>query len=609
MAALKAIINRALIAIAAMRRSASRHALSVAVVGGLFACCLVLSAIIPPFQSPDEFDHVARAYFLRNGHIRLVSSDRGSGGTLDGGLDAYMRAYSQLPYAYERKFTREEHDLAEQINWLGSDVFSPAPGTRYYFPAIYVPQALGLLLGERCGLNVGGTYRLARFCALLAACILILAAFCMVPPSPFLLAVLFLPMSIFQMASASLDGMSNALSLFILASYWRTKTSSEVTNRQLAALAIAITVLATARLHAIPLTLLLFAGYWNKHDRRWLWAGGVALLVIVAWTGYTMVIQTDPPGTGPSTFAKLRLYLTHPLKIALILRNTLTNESQLRFYAQSFIGYLGWLDAPLSTATYHWLGALLVSLMYFSTQASSFCATWRPRLLFMACAILSVLVIFAALILTWTPYNSSMVMGVQGRYFVLPAMLLAYGLQVERGALQEWKRFVGWAAFIVFCAISVLATTKCLIVRYYESDAPLKSPSYRLIATSPISAGSEQPIKFDERQREAPRHLYRIGVRFGTHRRLNKGKGELRLQTLGGHTYRKTFNLADLTDNQYHFFELDGFSYTSGSVAMLEGGGVSLWETFPEDTQVGITCLALGIYDDGQRITPGCPHP
>lgn len=611
MTILRVLKQRAAKADVACRGFGTGNTLPMVAAGTLFVCCLILSVIIPPFQSPDEFEHVTRAYYLRNGQVRLTPTDKGSGGLIDWGLDAYMRSYSQLPYVSDRKLTQEERDVAEQIKWLGSDVFVPSPGAGYYFPAIYAPQALAFLVGEHCDLTVGSTYRLARFFATLVACLLLLAAFQLVSPSPLILAVLLLPMSLFQMASASQDGVANALTVFIIALYWRIFTSDKVTKHQLITLTSAIVILATARLHATPMVFLMLARYWTTRDKRWIWAGGIALALITAWTVYTMAVHVDPrgSGTGPSTMAKLHLYLTHPTKVARILAHTWTDENLLRFYGESFIGRLGWLDAPLTASNYWWLSIIFLALGIISIRLSSYRATWRPRTGYVLSAILSVLVIYAALMLTWTPYDSQLVLGVQGRYFVLPILLLAYAFRADDGALPPWRRIASWSILGIFFCVSVFATVNCLIARYYISEASSTPPQRTIEATQAFSKGESQLVIFDERQKRFPLHLNKLGIRFGTHARVNKGKAELRLNSIGGHTFRTIVDLETLEDNQYRYFKLDDLSYTSGTLTMLDGGGISLWQTVSQGTFQKATCLVFEIYNGEKRLTPGCPSP
>jgi len=81
----------------------------------LFMACNFLSALIPPFQSPDEFEHVTRGYLFGRGVLILeVPKDEVSGGYIDTGLVRYMDVFSSLPFHPERKVSDAELESAKK---------------------------------------------------------------------------------------------------------------------------------------------------------------------------------------------------------------------------------------------------------------------------------------------------------------------------------------------------------------------------------------------------------------------------------------------------------------------------------------------------------------
>jgi len=68
----------------------------------------LFSALIPPFQSPDEFDHIKRAYLLGKGQLILdTPTGQSSGGDVDSGLLKYMKLYRSLPFHSDAKVSQE----------------------------------------------------------------------------------------------------------------------------------------------------------------------------------------------------------------------------------------------------------------------------------------------------------------------------------------------------------------------------------------------------------------------------------------------------------------------------------------------------------------------
>jgi len=94
---------------------------------------------------------------------------------------------------------------------------------------------------------------------------------------------------------------------------------------------------------------------------------------------------------------------------------------------------------------------------------------------------------------------------------------------------------------------------------------------------------------------------------FGTYRRKNPGLAELRLSTGEGEVLVIPFDLSDLVDNQYKWFDLDHRSYIAGEIVFLSGGGISIWQVHHEGGPV-TSCLIYEASNGGKRYTRGCPR-
>ena len=166
--------------------------------GRLLICLLLalagwlLSLKIPPMQSPDENQHVARAYLLAHGDLTLSTlPSRNSGGWVDGGLVSFINGYMTLPGHPARHLSASERAQLDNTPWQGegSRVYFEIPGTGYYLPLAYLPHAVGLRAGEWAGLSVDRSYRLARMAVLLACLGLLAWSFSLHRPPPLVLAV------------------------------------------------------------------------------------------------------------------------------------------------------------------------------------------------------------------------------------------------------------------------------------------------------------------------------------------------------------------------------------------------------------------------------------
>jgi uncharacterized membrane protein len=134
--------------------------------------------------------------------------------------------------------------------------------------------------------------------------------------------------------------------------------------------------------------------------------------------------------------------------------------------ARSFIGQLGWLDVDLPN-TYRpiaWASLVLAACVVWRRGSSGAAShRWRLEALAVAGAVVGVGLIQY---MTWTVVGSPVVDGIQGRYFLVPALVL--GVLFTRDGPSS-RRFNDWLAVPVVALpiISIAVTRHALILRYY----------------------------------------------------------------------------------------------------------------------------------------------
>lgn len=436
------------------------------VIAVIFIVCATLSVVIPPFQSPDEHDHIKRAYLLTKGVLlldRLEGSS--SGGYIDSGLMKFMESYGVV----RGKLSAEKVSAARSIKWSRKPVYSPAPGTAYYFPVIYLPHALGLWVGEQLNLSVNHSYRLARAFALIAVALILMTAFRLYPPNPLVLALIALPMTLFQISSASLDGVSLALAIFSISAFLRFGADKKQSSAWvLNSLAVSIAVLASSRIHTLPMLALLAATFMYKKDKRTLIAFLTTTSFVIGWTFVTLITTIDlRVEIGKSTSHIIAFYIKNPLEFFFVISRTVSDHNIQKFYYESFLGILGWLDTPFGTLHYTFLWRSLLLITALSVSFRNIRHEWPQRALLLAVSVISVLFIFFALLVTWTAHPAQLVSGIQGRYFLIPSIIFAYAIGGNRGLFDGIQRLIATSSALCLFIFSVLATVNLLIVRYY----------------------------------------------------------------------------------------------------------------------------------------------
>jgi len=452
----------------------------------LLAISLFLSSVIPPFQSPDEFEHITRAYLLGHGDIVLKAQEgQSSGGMIDSGLARYMDAYSGLPFHPNRKLSATEIEAAKSIQWQDTKESKPALGMAYYFPGIYVVHTLGLKIGEFFKLSIDTSYYLTRYLLFIVIGLVLYFSFKLYAPSYLTLAFLLIPMSIFQFSSASLDGIATALAIFIISAVFfingsANRISSETPSSTVPSavtirpdhlfyfLMLAFLLLASSRLQAMAMIFPVGVAAYSLKKRRYIIFTLLSAVAVFLWQ--VIIIHTIVDGRvaiGASSSSVILFYATHPIELWGVLKNTLTNADILRGYFSSFFGLLGWLDTPFPGSEY--------KILFFITLTIAGCsiAYAQPQKLSLLkvslclSALGSLAAIFLALLVTWTPHPARVIDGVVGRYLLIPALLLSYAFSTNEKNLLPALRHLGLIFLIGLGTYSLIICYDILLERYY----------------------------------------------------------------------------------------------------------------------------------------------
>jgi uncharacterized membrane protein len=573
----------------------------------IFLLSLAISSLTPSFQSPDEDLHLKRAYLLGHGQIWLSAPPgKPTGGLVDQGLLSYMEKFHHLPFHGEQKITANDLYEAKQIQWAKVNTFSATEGQSYYFPLIYLPQAIGIRIGEILDIPVDLSYQLAKLSALIAACALLYWALTLYSFSALTLGLFILPMSLFQMGSASLDGIAHAICFVVLALYLRISQMKSFPSKWIAlTLCILIALLTTSRMHLIPLLFLPFLAYRNTQQKFYLWGGVTALTFTVAWIIMTMLFVVDLRVVSTLKGAGLiAYYAMHPLELFQVFLNTFTSVSTLKSYATAFIGVLGWLDTSFPKFIYIVFSALL-GLITLS------CISWRPRTIkpsvqatFVICALGSIAVIFLSLLVQWTPHPATIILGVQGRYFFGPALLLSIAFTSPINIEKSIRQFLSSTILIALASCSLVFTSNLLLQRYYLMPEQQVSGVLIQGLSKPLSAKESIPIVFSSYQTKTPAKLQGISIYIDAP--TAACKAQLQLSTSDGSQQLTTFEYRPDMQSGYIPLSIPGNTYTAGKLIAVEGEGLKI-KTVESSDGVQRACIIYELSDGSRRYTPGCP--
>jgi|GEM_PF-484740 len=574
---------------------------------------LVLSALTPPFQTPDELDHVKRAYLLSTGQVLLHAEDGNpSGGEVDTGLLAFMHHFTPLVGKRAHKLTAEELAHSETVAWSGQTLYQSPSGTAYYFPAVYLPQASGLATGRLLGMSVADSYRLARLLSLAAAAALLVLAFRLYAPPAGALALLVLPMTLFQFGGAVLDPVATGLTFLAVSAFMRLSTDKTASSpRVFLTLAICTFLVCASRANMLPLLALPFAAAWFTRNRRQFWIAAGLSVFVLAWTAISIKTTRYAPGPRDADHAaRLIHYLTHPAELGHMLFVTWTHPVRMAEYWESFIGVLGWLDIGFPAPFYTWAGTAFLATVASSVATAEWRSLALARVLLAVVCFSAIFLTFLALLVQWTEPGSALIEGVQGRYFLIPAICLAYAILSQPEPRPRALHLLSHLLLAGFMCISAYGTAKLLADRYYMQPAPTPAePTYALQSTTrlrqeaPLRLHLPQPAEGQRRPVDAVGLLLDLGQRNDP-----RSAAVLRLWGPDGEEHRFPVPLADARDNTYLEVPLDGKVYVEAELSLAGESDVGLWESVDHDGRRS-SCVMLRSTDGMASTAAGCPLP
>jgi uncharacterized membrane protein len=328
---------------------------------------------------------------------------------------------------------------------------------------------MGLAIGQGLDLTIERSYQMARGLTLLACLSLLWLACRLMVPNSLVVAIVLLPMSLFQLSSPTIDGLTTSLSVLTLSLFLSFACPGRAPSRAAGwGLTLCIFVLATSRTHLLPLLALPFYLSYRYKSRRDFYLGCLLAAAVLGWVIFALYSTNDPRIARNYTTAELLMhYASHPFAFFSVVFNSVTTKDSFTFYQESFIGILGWLDTRLPNYFYPtlWTGLALCGLA--SVSISTLRQDLGARLLLVAVALASTGLIFLALLVTWTPHPASVVQGVQGRYFVVPMILLGYALSGFSFPPPPLRRWITRFFLAGFALTSLTALIMTLLTRYH----------------------------------------------------------------------------------------------------------------------------------------------
>ncbi|MHC5143727.1 MAG: DUF2142 domain-containing protein [Planctomycetota bacterium] len=432
---------------------------------------VVLVFVNAPFQAPDEGAHFWRAYHVYQGD--LISTHRGA--TVGGEIPVSV-AHAYLPYEYlighsELRMDSEvfSSDLVKPFD-AEERVFQNLFFPGLYVPFVYAPQAIGIAVARLCGFSALKMMYAGRLSALLCWIGVLYAAIRITPVFKWVFVlVALLPRSLFQAASLSADGPTNAIAmlltaLILCAIFDPEETLGKGLFWMIILLSVLLSVSKQVYLPLVGLVLLIPAGKFNGWRKKIFFCGCVIGAAVLATGLWSMVIRNlYTPYNGANAPEQLALLMARPWIFPVIAVKSFM-VSWVGLFV-SFIGVLGFLDVWLPNWVYFTYPFGLLAAALFDANCKEPLNGLKRCWILLIC-IISFFLIELSMYLTWTQPGAPIVCGVHGRYFIplaIPALLALF----YNRKLAFFNRPILLLAVFLYLFAVLTASCWALYIRYY----------------------------------------------------------------------------------------------------------------------------------------------
>ncbi|MEJ6010487.1 DUF2142 domain-containing protein [Novosphingobium aquae] len=397
------------------------------------ALYLLFALVTPPFQTPDEQQHLFRAWQLST--FQLIGERQGeiSGGYLPAGVvhAAAIELGSTKPHdkkVFQPTGWGERFARATPIGANEPLVFTNFVGSVSYSPVGYVPQIMAVWAGRALDLPVEWIVRLGRVLNAGLTFVLLLFALRALPLGrQVLMLIALLPMTAACAGSFGQDGLVIGASAWLVALCLRAVLSGAWQREDVVPAVLLTLVVTLAKFVYLPLAGLALLLTKKGGRLRIGWPSLIAIALAAAglllWVmpNGDLVVRSKPQLAVPSQ--QLAYMVHHPWAFPQAFASTFDPHGL--YLVLRSLGWFAWFNVgPVMSSLFLTLPALALVMWMGDRRARDLLPLWRVWSLVICAGVF--VVIALSMYLAATPLGARHIYGVQGRYllpFLLPLLL------------------------------------------------------------------------------------------------------------------------------------------------------------------------------------------
>ena len=431
--------------------------------------CLVFGFLLvfinPPFQTPDEAQHLFKMYGYTNGTLNFKVYKNITGNELPLSLIKISKIENIGGHLEKKTSAKEVLSLLKIKLEKDKTAFYTFTPTSYtpvsYFPSFLILWAMKLL-------NFPPLIMLymLRLCSLFLYTALGYTAIKTMPAKKWLMLLLALtPMTVYEAASITTDAICMGIAFLFIAYACKLAMDDnikKITKKELAIFGSLGTLLLICKYAYFPILLLFFIipkQKFNSQTKRYLFFSGLTALNIIitaAFIFHTIQISkgviSGAPGYEKSfmiafIFNKFSWFMDFVIK---------TIQTKWLDYLYSYIGLLGSNDTKLPLFVLNYCIILILSAALIKTNREEKSFDLKSKIIFLIIFMASFFIILTSSFILFQCYP--IICGVQGRYFIPVMPFLFFILDNKKIVWNKLPAIIvcGWILIIPFVLHSLI---------------------------------------------------------------------------------------------------------------------------------------------------------
>lgn len=405
---------------------------------------LVFALFNPPFQAPDEPEHLFKMWGITQGSLNFKKltvktseqKTKIAGQILPKGLiEAGQKTYNLHFKPNKKTSLNETKEIIKIKLEKENPIFLKYP-IPSYTPISYLPTLFFIWILSWFHATPFLMLITSRICSLITYIFLTYHAIKITPIKKWLFLVLALmPMCIYEASACSTDALSNGTALLFIAytlNLAYNKKIEKIGYKENIIFFSLIAILSICKFAYLPMLFLYLIIPTNKFNKT---TNKLKCFIILAFTVSTITIGfllshfLLTKDVQLSSFHNMDVNLifltaiTHPIQYILLIIKTLIHNFYM--YLTFFVGTFGWLDTPLPPiAVFSYILLLIVHSLNNENIKVKNIKTIDKLMFATVCICCTFLICSACYLIFWLLPNNT-INGIQGRYFI-PYILLFF---------------------------------------------------------------------------------------------------------------------------------------------------------------------------------------